>query len=110
MAENIGTASLQGTVEERTWRITCFCENGTDYALEAHREKVLVDADGKTVATLERETRIVRRRLSEVAGDEEAMRFLGLAKTLVDRWAAEDAAPPVVEEPAAKKPAAPAAE
>lgn len=100
MAESIGTANLQGAVEERTWRITCFCENGTDYALEAHREKVLVDASGATLATLERETRIVRRRVSDVATDKDAMQFLGLAKTLVDKWAAEDAAAPVVEEPA----------
>lgn len=101
MAESIGTANLQGTVEERTWRITCFCENGTDYALEAHREKVLVDATtGATLATLDRQTKIVRRRLSEVTGDQDAMQFLGLAKVLVDKWAAEDAAAPVAQGPA----------
>lgn len=99
MAETIGTSSLNGTVEERTWRISCFCENGTDYSLEAHREKVLVDSDGTTLATLERETRIVRRRVSEVLADPDAMQFLDLAKSLVDKWAAQDAQEPAPADP-----------
>lgn len=92
MAEVIGSQTLNGTVEERTWRITCFCENGTDYTLEAHREKVLVDANGATLATLDRNLPVVRRAVSQVMGQPDALQFLQLAKALCDRWAAEDAA------------------
>lgn len=91
MAETLGSQTLNGTVEERTWRITCFCENGTDYSLEAHREKVLVDANGATLATLDRNLPVVRRAVSEVASQPEALQFLQLAKMLCDRWATEDA-------------------
>lgn len=92
MAETLGTQTLNGTVEERTWRITCFCENGTDYTLEAHREKVLVDANGATLATLDRNLPVVRRAVSDVMSQPDAMQFLQLAKALCDRWASEDAA------------------
>lgn len=92
MAENLGSQNLQGTVEERTWRITCFCENGTDYSLEAHRERVLVDANGATLATLDRDLPTVKRFVSQVINDRDALDFLQLAKNLCDKWAAEDAA------------------
>ena len=94
MAENQGTDNLSGTIEERTWRISCFCENGTDYSLVAHREKILVDANGLTLATLDRNVRTVTRMLSQVMNDPDALSFLGLAKNLCDKWAAEDAAAP----------------
>lgn len=92
MADALGPLALSGTLEERTWRITCFCENGTDYSLEAHREKLLVDASGVTLATLAKNFGVVTRSLSQVASDPDAIQFLTLAKTLCDKWAAQDAA------------------
>jgi len=92
MAESVGTLTLQGTVEDRTWRITCFCENKTDYSLEALRERILVDANGATLTTIDRDLPAVRRSLYQVQTDPDALQFLQLAKSLCDKWAAEDAA------------------
>jgi len=94
MADNLGSQTLQGTLEERTWRITCYCENGTDYSLEAHREKLLVDTNGATLVTIDRDLPIVVRTVSQVMSDPQALQFLQLAKALCDKWAAEDAANP----------------
>lgn len=91
MAIELGQpTTLIVTQEERTWRIECFCDDGTDYRLVAHREILGKDQNQQTVSR--DEAPAVTRTLSQVVSDPDALQFLGLAKALCDKWAQEDAA------------------
>ena len=90
MAIDLGSQALSVTQQERTWRIECFCEDGTDYTLVAHRETIATDSNGVPVFSVRGKT--VTRSLSQVINQPDALQFLGLAKSLCDAWAAEDAA------------------
>ena len=78
-------------VKDRTWRLECFTEYGTDYRLVAHRERVYVTANGEVVKR-EELPQIVRT-VSQVMGEQDAMAMLASIRDKVDIWAGEDAAP-----------------
>lgn len=90
MAIDLGSQTLSVTKQERTWRVECFCEDGTDYELVAHREVVTTDPNG-VVISRERDKE-VHRRVSQVVSQPDALQLLQLMKDLCDRWAQEDAA------------------
>lgn len=90
MSQDQGTATLEVRIVERTWKVECFCEFGTDYSLLAHRERLTVLVDG-TVIARDRNLPSVRRSVLQVAGDEKAITMLASTKELCDTWAAEDA-------------------
>lgn len=92
MSTPLGTTTLTVTKEERTWRVECFCENGTDYTMVAHREILSHAADGSVVSS--ERGKMVTRSVSQVAKETDSMQMLGLVKAVCDRWAAEDAAAP----------------
>lgn len=98
MAIDLGSQTLSVAKQERTWRIECFCEDGADYELVAHREVITTDPNG-VVISRERDKE-VHRRVSQVAAQADAMQFLQLAKDLCDRWAQEDAAAIAASTPA----------
>ena len=89
MSIDLGSQTFTATKQERTWRIECFCDNGTDYQLVAHREILTLDQNGNVIG-MERLGN-VSRRVSQIQAEPDALQFLGLAKTLCDRWAQEDA-------------------
>ena len=90
MAIDLGSQTLTTTRQERTWRIECFCDDGTDYKLVAHREILTKDQDGNIIS-MERFQPSVVRTVSQIQNEADALQFLGLGKTLCDRWAQEDA-------------------
>lgn len=77
-------------VKDRTTRVECFTDYGTDYRLVAHRQRVYLDAEGTVVKSEERPA--VERRVSEVYTEEDAMQMLGSLRGMVDKWAEEDRA------------------
>lgn len=91
MSVDQGTTTLEVRIIERTWRVECICEFGTDYSLLAHRERLHVLADG-TVLARDRNLPDVRRSVLMVQGDSDAMTMLGLVKAKCDQWAADDLA------------------
>lgn len=90
MATNQTTETLTLTTEERTWRVECFCEDGTDYQMVIHREKLSKDASGNVIQR-DRSLPTVTRTVSQVMGDKDALQMLGLIKAKSDGWAQEDA-------------------
>lgn len=87
MAVEIGQKTITVIQEERTWRIECFCEDGTDYTLRAHREVLTKDQDGNLIS--QERGKSVSRQVSQITDDPDALQFLQLAKLLCDKWAAE---------------------
>lgn len=77
-------------VKRRTWRVECFTEEGTDYEFVAHREVGYYDQNGVLVKR-ERD-RTVRRRVSQVLGEADAMAMLASVRAMADRWEEEDIA------------------
>lgn len=90
MSTPLGSETITVTKQERTWRVECFCEDGADYTMVAHREILSLAADGSVVASERGKT--VRRSVSQVSTETDSMQMLGLVKAICDRWAAEDAA------------------
>lgn len=88
MAISLGPTQINATQEDRIWRVECYSENKTDYRIVFHREVVLLDQDGNTVATLSRGKEVVRL-LSQVLGDPDALQMLNLIKAKGDQWAQE---------------------
>jgi hypothetical protein len=86
-----GTTTLTVKIVERTWKVECFCEYGTDYTLLAHRERLHLLDDG-TILSRDRNLPSVRRSVLMVQGNAKAMSMLAATKELCDDWAAEDAA------------------
>lgn len=91
MSQEQGTTTLEVRVLERTYRVECICEFGTDYSLVGYRERLHVLADG-TVIARDRNLPNVRRSVLMVQGDSDAMAMLGLVKTKCDQWSGEDLA------------------
>lgn len=92
MAIQKGTESLTLTKEERTWRVECFAEEGTDYSIIFHRETLWKRTDG-TIAQRDRRIPLVLRSKSmlQTSGDT-GISLLEALRDLGDKWAAEDAA------------------
>lgn len=90
MAINKTTETLTLTTEERTWRVECFCEDGTDYQMVIHRERLSKDASGNVIQR-DRSLPSVSRTVSQVLGEPDALQMLGLIKAKADGWAEEDA-------------------
>lgn len=75
-------------IKDRTWRLQCFTDLGTDYTFQALRERVYLDADGNVV---KREPLPdVTRRVSQVMSDPAAMSMLAAVRDMADKWAEED--------------------
>lgn len=75
-------------VKDRTWRLQCFTDYGSDYTFQALRERVYLDADGNVV---KREPLPdVTRRVSQVMTNPAAMAMLAAVRDMADVWAAED--------------------
>lgn len=91
MAQEIRTETLAVQVIERTYRVECIAEAGSDYSIVVYRERLTLLPDG-TILARDRSLPIVRRSVLQVVGDPDSMTLLGLVKTKADAWAAEDAA------------------
>jgi hypothetical protein len=77
-------------VKDRTWRLQCFTDLGTDYTFQALRERVYLDAQGNVV---KREALPdVTRRVSQVMDDPAAMAMLAAVRDMADKWSEEDEA------------------
>lgn len=75
-------------VKDRTWRVQCFTDFGSDYTFQALRERVYLDQDGNVV---KREPLFdVIRKVSSVAADAKAMAMLAAVRDMIDVWALED--------------------
>lgn len=77
------------SIKERTWRVQCFCEYGTDYVFEALRERVYLAPDG-SIVKVDRNVPKVVRSVSQVASNPDALTMLGTVKNMADLWAEED--------------------
>lgn len=77
-------------IKDRTWRIQCFTDLGSDYTFEALRERLYLDVDGEIVR--KELVPSVIRVFSQVKEDPEAIAMLAAIREKTDKWAEEDEA------------------
>lgn len=86
--KNVNQSLTISTVENRTWRVQCFTEKGSDYEFQALRESISYDAQGNEI---KRERgRVVSRKVSQVLNEPDAMAMLAAVRVMADRWEEED--------------------
>jgi hypothetical protein len=86
--QDVNITSTIVKIKDRTWRVECFTDYGTDYQFVAHRERVYLDANGTVVKREALPT--VLRRVSQVATNAQAMTMLATVRDMADAWAEED--------------------
>lgn len=87
--QNVTITTTIVKVKDRTWRIQCFTDLGSDYVFQALRERVYLDAAGNVVRR--EPLPDVVRKVSSVSTSARAMAMLAEIRDMTDIWAQEDA-------------------